>query len=316
MKKLIICILFTLCLFSSCTIQDEPIEEAEYVELYLRPRGIDFSFTPMETKSPSSDIYTVCVFKENGDEWMYYATWVTDDITSEKIMLLKGGKYVFCVMYIPDGQNIVAGRGKAPFWTAPGICPYLGDGICYGTNYRCYGAEYGAVKKKEDKESGQATNGYRFNDVDRYHGTASVVASENITLDVYLYRQMFELDIVVTNFAEGTILVYSSSDDAENNSIVLTPTNPSISTVRELYHMPWGGDGDESWYINHTSECYFNIDYLSPNGKTITIMQYHGYIKRLTKLNVSIDLQEVLSSIQASLNPKVVTNETWTELTL
>lgn len=96
---------------------DTPKEE--YIELGLMPKGIDFSITPMSNRASSSDMYSVVVLR---GEDQPYATWTTNDLTSEKFKLIKGDRYRFFVMYIPDGQNILEGVGYSPFfWNTCGM---------------------------------------------------------------------------------------------------------------------------------------------------------------------------------------------------
>ena len=64
---------------------DTPKEE--YIELGLMPKGIDFSITPMSNRASSSDMYSVVVLR---GEDQPYATWTTNDLTSEKFKLIKG----------------------------------------------------------------------------------------------------------------------------------------------------------------------------------------------------------------------------------
>lgn len=303
---------------------NKPNETEEYVELALRPRGIDVSISPMSTKSNSSDIYIVTAFKGDPDwEWDdmdafaqnqrtpdVYATWVTDDLASEKFKLIKNAYYTFAVAYFPNGQNIVKGKGYAPFHSIGETCPYLGDGICYGAKFFPNGALEGSVMKKDDQPV-QLLNGYYFNDVDRYHGGAAVVATASATLDVDLYRQMFGLDIIATNFTEGTLHVVPFDSDV-NNAFWLTPSNPSVSKVLELPQMPFGISLRH--FKDWVSEVRFHIDYINPEGKTITIYTSNLYYKRMTKITITIDINSVLEDIEAGLNPNVISNEEWSDL--
>ena len=329
MKKSFIYLLSALALsffFYSCERKDNPIEEneEEYVELTLMPKGIDISVAPMAvaTRASSSDMYCVQVYKGvNTPETRYpYATWVTNDLTTEKFKLLKGDTYSFYVMYIPNGQDILAGVGYAPFNGIHALCPSLNDGICYGEKYYNMCGNYGSAKKKGDKESGQAADGYYLNDVDRYHGFAQVKATASVTLDVNLYRQMFELNIVANNFTEGTIKIPSPMDnDTGNNMITLTPSNPSVSKVLEFFDMPWADMAfSEEEVKNFESGLDFHIDYIGTDGKAITIFNYYqSYgkpIKRMTKLIITLDIEEILEDINAGLTPHVVSGEEWSEV--
>ena len=309
---------FGVLLLGSCGREEIPNEEIpieeEYVEVGLTPKGVDISVSPMGTKASSSDIYCVQVWRGNSDT--YYATWLTDDLSTEKFKLLKGDEYAFSVMYFPNGQNIIMGAGYTPLWSGGLQCPNIGDGICYGTNYGVDG-ECGAVRKKGDGESGLIANGYLMNDVDRYHGVVVVKATASVTLDVNLYRQMFGLDVTAKNFTEGEIRIADYSNDNSRyhgNDIYLTPTNPSISKVLEMRNMPWGWDSEEN-YKNYNGGTCFHIDYIDSDGKSMTIVDMRDYpVKRMTKLNISLDIKEILDDIEAGLTPHVVTGENWNEV--
>ena len=319
MKKSFIYLLSALALsffFYSCERKDNPIEEneEEYVEVGLIPKGVDISVSPMGTRASSSDIYCVQVWR--GNSHSNYATWVTNDLSSEKFKLLKGDEYAFSVMYIPNGQNIIKGVGSVPLDGISELCPNLGDGICYGTKYGVHGA-LGAARKKEDGESGYIGNGYHFSDVDRYHGVVVVKATASATLDVNLYRQMFGLEVTAKNFSEGKIRIsdYFNDDSSyHGNDIVLTPSNPSISKVLEMESMPWGW-GNEEEYKNYNGGTCFHIDYIGSDGKAMTIVDMRDYpVKRMTKLIINLDIEAILEDINAGLTPHVVSGEDWSEV--
>ena len=323
MKKSFIYLLSALALsffFYSCERKDNPVEEneEEYVEVGLVPKGVDISISPMGTRASSSDIYCVQVWRGNSDTNNNYATWVTNDLSSEKFKLLKGDEYAFSVMYIPNGQSIIKGAGYAPLAGVSETCPNLGEGICYGTKYGIHGI-MGAARKKGDGESGFAGNGYYFNDVDRYHGVVVVKATASVTLDVNLYRQMFGLDVTAKNFSEGEIRICHYLNDNSSyhgNDVVLTPSNPSISKVFEMDNIPWGW-GNEEEYKNYQGEACFHIDYIGSDGKTMTIFDNGNYqypVKRMTKLIINLDIEEILEDINAGLTPHVVSGEDWNEV--
>lgn len=305
---------------SSCQEYQQPINEEEYIELSIIPKGVECSITPMATKASSSDMYCVSVIRGSIEagigEHNRYAMWVTNDLTSEKFRLLKGDKYTFTVMYIPDGQNILKGVGAAPFNGGGGICPGLDDGICYGGKYGVHGAIQGSARKKDDANSGMGTNGYYFNDVDRYHGFVQVEAKVDATLDVNLYRQMFGLDVVATNFTEGMIRIIPPYNEVDNNVIVLTPSNPSVFKILELIDMPWFWATSDEDMKNHESGLFFTVEYIDADGKAMTILSYDKPIKRMTKLNMTLNVKEILEEARAGLNPKVVSDDVWIEETV
>lgn len=324
MRKIafIFCIATTLLLcLQSCEDNSHlEAEKEEYVELGLKPKGVDISIEPIASRASSSDMYCVQVrqYKTGNDEGNDYATWVTSDITTDRIKLLKGYTYQIWVMYIPDGQNIIEGVGYAPFNGVSQICPGLNDGICYGGKYGNHSGLIGSARKKGDKESGMVSNGYYLNDVDRYHGFVEVEATASLTLDVNLYRQMFGLEINATNFTEGTIRIYSGlNGQTGNNEIILTPSNSSVFKVLELGDMPWWGSGasSEDDVKNYKGGAAFSVDYIGTDGKNITILNFDESVKRMTKVKINLDIKEILEDIFAGLNPNVISDEQWEEVT-
>ena len=300
-------------------IDENPIEE-EYVELTLRPKGIDMSITPMSTRaSSSSDLYIVMVFTTEARSGNQYASWLTDDLSKEKIKLLRGKKYVCQVAYFPNGKEILADYEScsvAPICGGLGsIAPKLSDGILYGSKYGFDTTLSGAAKKKGDKTSGSAADGYYFNDVVRYSGEVAIDAINDITADINLYMQVFGLNLNVVNFTKGHIKVSSPLNyGLGNNDITLTPSSPSISKVLTYDTCPWYDDND---FENYKGMTNFVVDYYDVDGKSITIFELQDYyIARMTRLNLTLDLDEILNNVEAGLTPRVVTGENWNDVTI
>lgn len=320
MKKFFIFFLAAVSLLNlqSCekSMAEEPQDE-EYVELGLSPKGIDIAVLPMESKSSVDGVYCVHVRQGNkADVGVSYATWVTDDLSKEKIRLLKGYSYKVFVMYIPEAKKVLHSiENSAPFNGIHQICPGLKDGICYGDKYGNQLAMYGSARKKTDKYVYHA-NGYYFNDVDRYHGFVQVTATTNVTLDVNMYRQMFGLDITASNFTEGKLLIRCPlNEDSGNNDIIITPSNPSVSKVLEIIMMPWADSGisSEDDLKNYQSQIAFTIDYIDENNKSIQLLNFDEFIKRMTKIKITMDLKEILEDAEAVINPQMVNDEQWEE---
>ena len=322
MKNSFIYLLSVLALsffFYSCERKDNPIEEneEEYVELTLKPKGIDMSITPMATRASSSDLYLVMVYKDEARSGNEYASWLTDNLSSEKIRLLKGKKYVCQVAYFPNGKEVLADYESGSVAPICGMsyaaAPKLSDGILYGSKYGFALTLSGAAKKKGDKSSGKAGDGYYFNDVARYSGEVAIEAANDITADINLYLQMFGLNINVVNFTEGRIRISSPLNyDLGNNDIILTPSSPSVSKVLTYDSCPWFDDND---FANYKGMTNFVVDYYDVEGKSMTIFELQDYyITRMTRLNLTLDLNEILNDVNAGLNPKVIQGEEWKDI--
>lgn len=324
MQKILI-FLTTICIllnFTACESQLPNANEEEFIELGLIPKGIDMTLSPMSTKATSSDLYMVSVYKDKAIDGNEYAAWLTDDLQSEKIKLLKGRKYVCCVYYFPDGKNILADYESGSVYPICGFhlqTPRLSDGILYGAQYGYGNPISGAAKKKGDKNSGYQGSGYDLNDVVRYYGRVTINASEDITADIDLYMQMVGLNITALNLNKGVIMAYSPTNAQvgcpENNAIYLTPESPSVDKVIAPNWQPWYQWGDDKDYINYESTINLLIDYIDENNKGINILKLSDYpIKRMTKLNITLDLDDILNDISAGITPNVVNDEEWTDV--
>lgn len=321
---------FCLLCLSSCEKKPAPIEdngeeEVEYVEVGLKPKGVDLSITPKSTRASSSDdLYGVSIFditnmhKPGEDDWMgmqndFYAAWLTEDITTEKIRLMKGRWYRIIVVYIPNAKNILYDYTSGhypPFGLIFGKFAQLGMGVCYG-NYCVGGDNYGAMRLKGDSNSGSFSSGYFLCPADKYQGDLLVEASSNITLDVNLYKVMIGLNVNIKNLSEGYVKIWSAANEGTNNhEIILTPSSPSVNKYIAMDNYQFVPSKQD--YIGSIG---FTIDYYDAEGNAFTIRQYpldsdydNGNVDLTTMstINITIDIQEFLDSIDAGLNPHVV----------
>lgn len=331
MKKSYLFLFAAFCLLclSSCEKKPAPIddngeEEVEYVEVGLKPKGVEVSVTPKSTRASSSDdLYGVNIWditnyhKEGEDDWMglqsdSYAAWLTEDITTEKIRLRKGRCYRICVVYIPNAKNVLYDYSGVypPFAIIFGKFAHLGMGVCYG-EYGVGGDNYGAIRKKGDKASGSFSSGYYFSDVDKYQGDLLVEASTDITLDVNLYKVMLGLNVNIQNMSEGYVKIRSDANEGTgNNEIILTPSNPSVNKYIVMGNYQY--DPQKKDYVGSLG---FIIEYYDAEGNSFIVRQYpleSDYEKdcveltTMSTINISIDIQEFLDSIDAGLTPYIV----------
>ena len=334
---------FCLLCLSSCEKKPAPIDDngeeaVEYVEVGLRPKGVDISVSPMNTKAGSSDgLYGVSIFKNlNTSQTTYaidafpYAAWLTDDLSSETIKLVTGAKYYCYVVYIPNGKSVLADYDSGhypPFATMDRTCPKLGDGVCYGGNYSAGGYNDGAARKKGDVMSSYFSTGYYFNDVEKYQGETEIEANANITIDVNLYKVMYALNVSVKNFSEGSIKIYSPMNEGiDNNVISLSPSNPSISKVLTFDNYAYASNNN-GWpegtsFIgpDYYGITRFEIEYTDSSNKTFSVMSvaYDGWdmIPRMSRINIEIDLEELLANVNAGLNANIVQDGEWKDIYL
>lgn len=297
----------------------EPHEE--YIEVGLKSSFFDYSETPMTTTKAFSDrdIFGVEIHDNNGN---YYATWLTNDLGSDVIRLLKGRRYICYLVYMPNGQDIIEtnpdgtlGLPFSPMGYVTVGTPKMNGGVFYG-DYSIDFCNHGcALKKGLDS----AFYGYNFwNDVDIYYGIQEIYSSEDINLTIDLYRMMFGLKIDVANFNSGTIKI---AQGALNSTYVyeLTPESPSLDIALELSGMPYSDHFNkpdevptQEELINWSTTGELFIAYVDPDGNEITLCRKGIDTKRMVKYSFSFDIEEVLSSINGSLSANIV-DDGWTE---
>lgn len=316
-----------LAIFASCENKPELITE-EYVEVALKPKGVDMTESPLSKAGTSSDLYGLEIMV---DDDQIYACWVTDDISSSTIRLLKGKTYNFHLMYVPDGKNIIASSGKTygnPFFhLGPLRTPEIGS-IYYGGNYDM---NYGCFGTAQKKGKGSSVQANAWNDVDIYYGFKQVKAESDMEVNINLYREMFGLEITATNFSRGTLHVYSgmagcsSYGEAKGYDAYiydLTPSSPKLDKVLEMNYMPWC-----SFNIAiHSEEEVANwcepgggyaetlhIAYTTPDGETLELISQSFIAKRMTKYSVIIDVDELVQEYYGTLTAKKIETEWITE---
>jgi len=338
-------------------------EITEYVDVGFSPVDIEVSESPMTKSLSSSDLYGLCiwerdvdnpfsvdrgqVYDENGkpckDEngkylyrndtiynYLSYACWLSDDLTSSAIRLRKDRVYLCAVVYVPDGKNVIYHYGNGqygnPFYNnGPSRNPILGAGVHYGGGYDMERAIYGAAQARDKRDCMRTAND--MNTIDIYYGAKVIKATKNEEIIVNLYRMMYGLEIQATNLTEGKIHVYGGwnvynyakalDDDAYVYS--MTPDSPSLDLVLELSVMPWKFDAGslicntptdgriENWKSGHT----INVDYEYPNGDILRLFSKAIDGKRMVKYTMNFDVAELLQEYNDSFKQNVI-EDSWT----
>ena len=112
--------------------------EEEYIEVGLKSTFFDYSETPMTTTKAFSnrDIFGVEIHDNNGN---YYATWLTNDLGSDVVRLLKGRRYICFLVYMPNGLDIIEtypdgtlGLPFSPMGYVTVGTPKMNGGVFYG----------------------------------------------------------------------------------------------------------------------------------------------------------------------------------------
>lgn len=106
-------------------------------------------------------------------------------------------------------------------------------------------AFYGATRTKDKSDYRIQAN--VWNQVEIYYGMKHITTTEAQTVSIDLYKMMFALNIKATNFSSGKLAVYSREGNINYQSAVkndgyvymITPQNPEMEEVLELYRQPW-----------------------------------------------------------------------------
>lgn len=304
--------------FISCSSKPQEQDE-EYIEIGFSSNFIDYEEAPMYSSTKSftdRDIFGVEIHDEEGNK---YAAWLTSDLSTESVRLLKNKRYVCYLAYMPSGKDIVEthtdGTLGLPF-NAMGTAksPALNGGVKYG-NYSISHCNFGCVYKVGVGDPGWYANNL-WNDVEIYCGITEIYSNKDISLTIDLYRMMFGLRVSVQNFSEGEVRV---SESTSRYVYTLTPSNPTMDKVLELRYMPW----DDFFHTpddiptpaqlrEWSSDGYLTIVYVAPDGEELTILKRKISTKRLTRYSYSFDLEDILSDYFGTLSARITDGE-WSE---
>ena len=324
--SLLLLIVFSLLFFSCSSNQDPTKEEpVEYIEIGLSSLLVDYSETPMlSTKAFSDrDIFGVEIHDDNRN---YYASWLTSDLSSDVIKLVKNKRYVCYLVYMPNGQDIVNINNDntldlpfMPMGYRTVKSPILNGGVFYG-DYSIDFCNFGCVLKKGMQSRGYGWN--LWNDVDIYYGVTEICSNKDISMTVDLYRMMFGLKVSVENFKEGLVKVANSNTSLSTYVYTLTPSEPTMDKVLELGYMPFNdliptpddipsSDRMRNWKSSDT----FCVTYVTPEGEEFNIYNQQIEVKRLTRYSFTFDLNSFLEVCSSSISANI-TDEEWSDETL
>lgn len=315
-------------LLSSCVEEKNRAEDlgGEYVEVTLGDVAFDFTESGLTKGSVQDGLYGIQVYKTDQDVYEEYACWLTDDLSSQSLRLLKDHAFLLHVVYVPNGKELLYSKDgvyglpfKADTYRTEDS-PVLNHDIYYGDNHNIKACYDGAAQGK-DKTSGLIQSNY-MSDIVIYNGNTTVVATEDMNLSVKLYRFMFGLSVKADNLKEGKVHVYNSyytnSDYAtavrnEANIYTLTPEKPYIDKELE---MPYGSQATTKESMDRDPQgLSLRVDYEYPDGKVVNLIDRMFDIRRMTRYTLSFDLEQILTTVGGSIGGDVV-EETYTESSL
>lgn len=310
--------------------QDNTIDD-EYVNISFAPVDVEVSESPLcSTRSGNNDdLYGLQILTDSGAPEV---TWVTDDLSKSSVFLKKNRKYFCCLIYIPNGKNIIYQYGDSygpPFHTIGSELSPKFDVIHYGAGYAMLMARYGGSQTKDKNNNMIQTN--FWNQVDIYYGIKEIDTTKDEEVQVDLYRMMFGLTINTTNFTKGKLVVYSCSANQSYQATVdndgyiytLTPTTPNLDVQLELVRMPFElYYGPASAYQNLISQLKtwkcddtIAIDYINDTGRLTTLVKKSLKTERMKRYTIDIDVEELLDEIEGSIKGNVVDDE-WSKESL
>ena len=331
----------------SCSKSDQgetPATE-EYVNIGIKPTTVEFETSPLlASRGSNDDLYGLQIYELNirynnkgvefisTDEQSSYVCWVTDNLAKSSITLKKNKSYLCCLLYIPNGKNILYKNGNNygnPFFhIGPNKSPNY-DVIHYGSYYDMNFATRGASQIKSKTSYLVQTN--LWNQVDIYYGKLRIETTQDGDYQIDLYRMMFGLKIKATNFKKGKLAVFCSRagetyEAAISNDgyvYMLTPDSPEIDLVLELEHMPWVASSVSSNselnnvitaddYKTWNSNCEIGIDYIKDSGECIKLIRQNFTTQRMKKYTFELNVEELIDEVENNISPNIVDDE-WSD---
>ena len=300
--------LVLLCL--SCSDNDSRVQPIpEMVELSFSCSGelVDVVETAMTKANTSDDLYLFeFYYWDEHYAWLPYGIFFTDNPSAYTVSFLKNKRYACSAICIPNGKNLIAHNGDSyglPFtnyYNNDNPFPKLNDKVYYGTAGAVFGLDEGLTTPANCNYSilpHDNSNTNLFNSIDKYFGSKVFTAEENVCLEINMFRMMFSISLTVDNFTEGKIVVL--------DKYILSPNDIPFDKVMELPYMPnaTGRRGFTDDEIKNFAPGYtLNIKYVDEDGKTFEILNKTMDIKRLTKYEISFDLNNVLDSYKVGFD--------------
>lgn len=231
---------------------DEPviedvIEDSDSITVTFKLGGeIGITEEPLGSRASSNDLYGLNVFQtlqpiysaEDYGNYYYnlYAYGVFDDLGYMTLKLAKDRYYHFELVYVPDAKTLVH-QYKDGHYGSPFQCMFADNPINGKINELLYSTvnnldmmDCGATQEKANDDYKVQAN--QFTDIERYQGTRwnFLATDENKSVDINLYRMMTGIKLIVDDFTEGSVSVFST----HGKHYTLYPDKNSTTSILDI----------------------------------------------------------------------------------
>ncbi len=298
-------------------IPDKPViedvtEDSDSITITFKLGGeIGISEEPLNSRAGTNDLYGLNVFQtlqpiysseDYGNHYYnLYAYGVFDNLGYMTLKLAKNRYYHFELVYVPDAKKLVYqyndGHFGSPFQCMFADNPVNGkiNELLYSTKNNLDMMDSGATQEKGNDDYKMQAN--QFTDIERYQGTRwnFLATDESKSVDINLYRMMTGIKLIVDDFTEGSISVYSTHGKrytiypAKNSTtnvldiVVELPTMPSIEFLTLMDHERFGElvQSEQPFVDEQVNGMYITYN---KNGQEIALYSNVSFVyKRLTK---------------------------------
>lgn len=308
MKRLftLTCFLIALVLIgSSCQKSDIEKDDGEKITVSLNLDG-DFDVTVDQdpitkamTKASSNDVYAINVRWDpagDGNLSDYYAYGLFDNVQDMTITLLSHHKYSFEVTMVKDAKNTLF-FGQAfnnsysgfcyPFQTKNSGSTLLNNKFILGSGNYFTGLSKGDAHLKNETSPSSINATPRASMNVFYGKTSNYEPVPNGTVDIYLKRYVFGMNIVVNGItdSEGSLTLEIHSQYG-NTSKWFSQTITSDFELGEQIHA----------FEYYSSETY-------TQGLTLTFTSNRGRVWDLQQTETILFKRNVMTTLNITLNP-------------
>lgn len=286
-------------LLSGCKNDDDSPKEEKYVEATIRLEGeiLEKLSTSFASDDEKKDLYGIDVLYADYDETPY-AYGLFDDLRLAKVKLLKGKKYIFRIMVVPDGKK-----------------------LCYDHLYGNYKDIFSRKVENSGGSYGEScplTNEFNYHKelhfwmfnnpiqsfyYEIYTGYVPEYSAETDNIIAINMKRMFGyIKLKAKNLLHGKLEFQFISD----TKFPITRTNygyPIIYTLtpdnmdtKFTYSLRFWGNGNREMSDNYSFISNYTVRWIDNNGKSTNLGIYPVKSERDTETTVTLDLSQLLKN--------------------
>ena len=281
---------------SSCNKDDNPsiIEETVDINFHLKEETSGMFLSMSKDNNEKQNLYGIDVLYADMDETPY-AYGLFDDLNLAKVKLLKGKKYLFRVMVVPNGKE-----------------------LCYDDRY----GDYIDIFRRFCENSGfggscPLTNEFYYHEVmhfwrfnnpmdsfyyEIYTGyLTDYLAETDNTVDIEMKSMFGNISLEAKNIVSGKLEFQFISDcsfpitrsDYEYPTIyTLTPDQMDTNFI---YTLRFWGNGNRKMPDDYSFTSNYSVRWIDDNGKSTDLGIYPVNVQRGQKSSIKLDLSELLN---------------------